>query len=144
MKDYPVIKLTIIFIVGILSAEFFQINLSFVIIIFLVSAILILLLKKYEANTYYSLLAFLSTGILIFSIGNLLAKENKISFNSYLSKIDKVKNTIAFGEINKIDLLKKDQLNFYLSVDSMKSDDFYIKNKFLLLCRIRDSNNFEI
>lgn len=140
MKDYPVIKLTIIFIVGILSAEFFQINLSFVIIIFLVSAILILLLKKYEANTYYSLLAFLSTGILIFSIGNLLAKENKISFNSYLSKIDKVKNTIAFGEINKIDLLKKDQLNFYLSVDSMKSDDFYIKDEFLLLCKIKASN----
>ena len=140
MKDYPVIKFTILFIIGILSAEFIHLNLTIVITIFFVSVILIPLSKKYKANTYYSLLVFLSAGILIFSIGNLLAKEGKQSFNPYLSKIDKVKNTTAYGKISKIDLLKNNQLNFYLSVDSIKSDEFYIKEKFLLLCRIKESN----
>ncbi|MEJ2103948.1 MAG: DNA internalization-related competence protein ComEC/Rec2 [Ignavibacteriaceae bacterium] len=141
MKDYPVIKFTILFILGILSAEVIHLNLIFAIIIFLATSILILLPKKIKTNTYYSLLILLSAGVLIFSIGNLLSKENKQSFNPYLSKIDKVKNTIAYGEISKIDLLRNNQLNFYLSVDSMKSDKFFIKDKFLLLCRIKDSTS---
>jgi len=41
------------------------------------------------------------------------------------------------GKINKIDLIKNDELNIYLSVDSIYSEEFSIKDNVILLCKIR-------
>ena len=140
MKDYPVIKVTILFIVGILSAHFFNTNIIVVGVLFIALAVLLLFNKKIGDSVYYSLLVFLSAGLLIFSIGNLLAKENKISFTSFLTNIDKVKNTIASGEIDRIDLIKNNELIFYLTADSIRSEEFFIKAKIQLLCKIKSDN----
>jgi competence protein ComEC len=140
MKEFPAVKLTILFIIGILSADFFQISLVLVISLFFISLILILYKKRLRENLFYSLLLFISSGVLIFSIGNLIAVENKISFDPSLTAIDKVANTTAFGEIKKIDLIKSDQLSLYLSSDSVSSKEFQVKQKLLLLCNIKTSN----
>ncbi|MDZ7623073.1 MAG: ComEC/Rec2 family competence protein [Ignavibacteriaceae bacterium] len=140
MKDYPVIKVAILFTAGILSAQFFQISIILAALLFLVTISLMLFFRKLGSNTYYSLLTFLASGFLVFSIGNFLAKQNTISFDPFLTKIDKVKNTTAVGEITKIDLIRNNELIFYVAVDSMYSEEFFIKDEINILCKAKLDN----
>ncbi|MCW8959962.1 MAG: DUF4131 domain-containing protein, partial [Ignavibacteriaceae bacterium] len=140
MKDYPVIKVTILFIIGILSAHFFDVNIIVVSALFIAGVVLLLFHKRFSDNFYYSFLVFLVSGILVFSIGNLLAKENEISFSPFLTNIDKVKNTTAIGRIDRIDLIKSNELILYLNADSVYSEEFYIKDKIQLICKIKSDN----
>ena len=140
MKDYPAIKYALLFIVGILSFHFFCINIIVVIILFFANIILLLFINRFRDIIYYSLLVFLATGFLILSIGNFLASENEISFSQFLTEIDKVKNTTVVGEIERVDLIKNNELIFYLSTDSIYSEDFFIKDNILLLCKIKSDN----
>ena len=41
------------------------------------------------------------------------------------------------GEIAKIDLIRDGQLIFYLSVDSIYSDEFLIKDELNILCKVK-------
>ncbi|MDH3268413.1 MAG: ComEC family competence protein, partial [Ignavibacteria bacterium] len=140
MKDYPIIKVAILFIAGILSSRFFELSILLVILSFIAILFLILFHKKFESNTYYSLLTLIFSGLLLFSIGNNLAVINKTSFNPFVSEIDKVKNTTAVGEITKIDLIRNNEIIFYLSVDSIYSEEFFIKDELNILCKAKLSN----
>ena len=140
MKNYPVIKVAILFTAGILSASFLQLGIYLVIILFISALLLILFFKRFGQNSYYSILIFLITGILVFSIGNYLARENAILYNPSITKIDKVKNTTAVGEISKIDLIRNNELLFYISVDSMFSEEFFIKDEINILCKAKLDN----
>lgn len=137
MKDYPVIKLTIFFVAGILSAHFFEIGVLPIILSFISIIFLILFYKKYGSNNYYYILTLIFSALLVFSIGNNLAFINKITFNPFITEIDKVQNTSAVGEISKIDLIRNDELNFYLIVDSIYSDEFLIKDELNILCKAK-------
>ncbi|MCW8805654.1 MAG: DNA internalization-related competence protein ComEC/Rec2, partial [Ignavibacteriaceae bacterium] len=137
MKDYPVIKLTLFFVAGILSALFLEIDILPLILLFISILFLTIFYKKYESNIYYSSLVFIFAGLLIFSIGNKLAFINKVTFNQFATEIDKVQNTTAVGEISKIDLIRNDELNFYLMVDSIYSDEFLIRAKLNILCKAK-------
>lgn len=140
MKDYPVIKVAILFIAGILSTHFFQLSTLVVILLFLVTISLVLFYRRLGNNAYYSVFTFLVSGFLIFSIGNFLAKQNTILFDPFLTQIDKVKNTTAVGEITKIDLIRNNELIFYLVVDSIYSEEFFIKDEINILCKAKLDN----
>jgi len=140
MKDYPVIKIAILFTAGILSAQFFQLSILLVALLFLVIILLVLFYKKSKNKTIYSLFTFLASGFLVFSIGNFLADQNKISIDPFLTQIDKVKNTTAVGEITKIDLIRNNELIFYVAVDSMYSEEFFIKDEINILCKAKLDN----
>jgi competence protein ComEC len=137
MKDYPVIKVAILFVAGILSASFFQLGIYLVILLFLSALLLILSSKRFGQNSYYSILSFLIAGLLVFTLGNFLARDNAISYNPSITKIDKVKNTTAVGEITKIDLIRNNELIFYLAIDSLYSEEFFIKDKINILCKAK-------
>lgn len=137
MKDYPVIKVAILFVAGILSSHYFQLGILLIIILFLITLSSIFFYGKLGKNSYYSISTFLVSGFLVFSVGNIIAGDNTISFEPSLTQIDKVKNTTAVGEITKIDLIRKNELNFYLAVDSMYSEEFFIKDKITILCKAK-------
>ena len=140
MKDYPVIKVTLLIIIGILSTHFFFVNFLIVSVIFIVGILLLLFKRRFQNNFYFPLLVFLVTGILVLSIGNLLANDNEISFSPFLTKIDKVKNTTVVGEIDRIDLIKNNELFFYLNAYSIYSEELYAKDEIQLLCKIKSDN----
>ncbi len=137
MKDFPVIKVAILFVTGILSAHFIELSMLSIILSFIAILLLIIFYNKYRSNTYYYLLTLIFSGFLVFSIGNNIAAINKSNFNPFWTKIDKVKNTTAVGEIAKIDLIRDGQLIFYLSVDSIYSDEFLIKDELNILCKAK-------
>ena len=139
MRDYPIIKVAIVFVMGILSLQYFELGILSLIIAFIVLTSLIFLSEKGNTNFYYHLL-FLSLSVfIIFSAGNLIAGLNKITFDPNIITIDKVKKTTVVGEVTKIDLKQIDQLNFYLEVDSMYSNEFLIKANLNILCKINGS-----
>lgn len=137
MRDYPIIKVTIFFVAGILSAHYFQLDIFYVLFSFVVTSFIIIYYKKFGNNIYNSTLILIAGGFLIFSIGNNLAATKKLTFNSFVTKIDKVQNTTAVGEITKIDLIRNNELIFYLSVDSIYSKEFLIKDELKLLCKVK-------
>ncbi|MBK9099713.1 MAG: DNA internalization-related competence protein ComEC/Rec2 [bacterium] len=140
MKDYPVIKLTILFIIGILSERLLHIDVIIIGIIFFLLLFSILFRNRFSNLKSYSYLTFLLVSFLILSTGNFIARENTITFNSSIEKIDKVKNTTAVGEIDKIDLIRKNELLFYVDVDSLYSEEFLIKDEFKILCKVKVDN----
>jgi len=140
MKNYPIIKVAILFIAGILSALFFHISIPVVILLFLVTILILYFKRKLRDNSHYSFFTLFVLGCLVFSIGNYLANQTTISFDPFLTKIDKVKNTTAVGEITKIDLIRNNELIFYLAVDSMYSDEFFIKDEINILCKAKLDN----
>lgn len=137
MKDYPIIKIAIIFITGILSSQLVQITILPIVFIFGITISLFILYKKSRNKAYYSLLSFIFSGMLVLSIGNFLAEQNKITFNPFVTGINKVKNTTVVGEVIKIDLSKSDELIFYLAIDSMYSGEFLIKDQLNILCKLK-------
>ena len=139
MKDYPIIKIAIVFVIGILSNQFFEINIIPLLIAFIFLVSTILLHKKTENNFYFQLIYLLLSAFLIFSAGNIIAGMNKITFEPKNVSVDRVKNTTVVGEVTKIDLKQIDQINFYLAVDSMYSDEFLIKENINILCKINGS-----
>jgi len=141
MSEYPAIKLTIIFILGILSAHFFFVGFSAVISIFIITIILLFFSKIFRTQEILTSLAILSSAILVFTIGNYITELNDESFNTDITEINKVKNTSAFGEIYRIDLIRNNELIFYLSTDRMTSKEFFIRDNFLLLCKVKSDNS---
>jgi len=137
MKEYPFIKVAIFFVAGILSAQFIELNFLIIIITFVAVSITLIFYKRFSHQKYYILITFLFVAILIFSVGNLLAQKNISPINPALTEINKVKNTTAVGEISKIDLIRNDQLIFYLTVDSMYSDEFLIVDELNILCKVK-------
>jgi len=139
MRDYPFIKVAIVFVLGMIASEYFQIGILPVVIVFLLIILFFVFRNQLRNRGYYSTAILIFTSLLIFAIGNLIASNSRITFNPALTEINKVKNTTAYGQITKIDLIKSDQLIFYLAVDSIYSDEFLIKEQINILCKVKDS-----
>jgi competence protein ComEC len=137
MNNYPVVKVAILFVAGILSANLFELGNLPAILAFITILFSVFFYKKFRNNTYFASLTLIFSGVLVFTIGNNLAANNKISFNPSVVQIDKVKNTTAIGEITKIDFIRDGQLIFYLKADSIYSDEFLINDELNILCKAR-------
>ncbi|MCZ7613143.1 MAG: hypothetical protein M5T52_06315 [Ignavibacteriaceae bacterium] len=101
---------------------------------------MLLLRRRFNHFPIYSLTISFLTGIIILSIGNLIAKENEIIINPEISRIDKVKNTIVIGKIDNIDLIRNNELLFYISADSIYSEEFFIRDDVKILCKVKIDN----
>ena len=141
MRDHPVIKFTLIFVVGIISAKFIFINIYILLSLLLISTLLFILAKRFsQSKTFFQLVTFVLT-ILIFSLGNHYSYISQKGISPHIKNIDKVKDVTVFGTIDKIDLIRKNELTFYLSADSIFSKDFYIRDEITLLCKIQLETN---
>ena len=137
MRDHPVIKLTLIFVVGIISAKIIFINLYIILALLIISVLLLLISKSYIKNTAFNSSIPFFLAFLIFSIGNHYSYISQRSISPHIKDIDKVKDITVAGTIDKIDLIRKDELLLYLSTDSLYSNEFFIKDEILLLCKIQ-------
>ncbi len=137
MKDYPIIKVAIVLVAGILSARFIELGILPLLTSFILLVAMVLFYKQKNDKVYYQLLILIFSAILIFTAGNILAGMSKNNFNPALTSIDKIKNTTVVGEITKIDLKRNDELTFYLAADSIYSDEFIIKDELNILCKIK-------
>ena len=135
MKDYPFIKFTIAFIVGILSAGLFQFDLHFYqISVFIFFLILLSLAKYFRFNNIISSVLFL---ILIFIFGIYISKVNEIRIVSPISNYQKEKNDKLYAEVTSVELERSYEIVFTVLTDSLIIDSNSIVTKDYIICKFR-------
>ena len=142
MRDHPVIKFTLLFIVGIISAKIIFINIYILLSLLLLSVLLFILVKRIKENKVFFQLVTFILAVFIFSIGNHYSHLNQRTISPQIKDIDKVKDVTVTGIIDKIDLIRKNELILYLSSDSIYTEKFFIVDEIPILCKIQlDSNS---
>ncbi|RPI63410.1 MAG: DUF4131 domain-containing protein, partial [Ignavibacteriales bacterium] len=135
MKDYPFIKFTIAFIVGILSAGLFQFDLHFYqISVFIFFLILLSLAKYFRFNNIISSVLFF---ILIFIFGIYISKVNEIRIVSPISNYQKEKNVKLYAEVTSVELERSFEIVFTVLTDSLIIDSNNIVTKDYIICKFR-------
>lgn len=135
MKDYPFIKFTIAFIVGILSAGLFQFDLHFYqISVFIFFLILLSLAKYFRFNNIISSVLFF---ILIFVFGIYVSKVNEIRIVSPISNYQKEKNVKLYAEVTSVELERSFEIVFTVLTDSLIIDSNSIVTKDYIICKFR-------
>ena len=135
MKDYPFIKFTIAFIVGILSSGLFQFDLHFYqISVFIFLLILLYLAKYFRFNDIISSVLFF---ILIFIFGIYISKVNEISIVSPISNYQKEKNVKLYAEVTSVELERSYEIIFTVLTDSLIIDSNSIVTKDYIICKFR-------
>jgi predicted membrane metal-binding protein len=139
MKDYPIIKIALVFICGILLYPLVSVNILTVIIIS--SALLIILIITNKFKVFNKIQIFLSiiSLLLIVMIGNISAQFSENHFNETLSNLYKEKNVIVSGNIDKIELIRENELLFLLNSNKLMVNDVVVNDDFTLLCKLRGS-----
>ena len=134
MKDFPFIKITIAFIIGIISFPLFQLN--FVYISFLILIVIYLSLKFFwpKYNSYYS--SILLVGITLL-LGIAAAKLGEQKISSPLIDFQKEKNSKLYAEVYDIELERSFEIVFTVNVDSIFINDKKFISNDKLICKFR-------
>lgn len=132
LKDYPLIGFTILFIAGIISAKYFSVSLYLFGGIFLASLIWFFISKNNKE------LVLLPLALLVVIAGNLISTVNKAEYNFLPPNLYKQKDFTAFGKVTDVELKKEDQIQFYITTDSLLLKNSSVKKSINLLCKIRD------
>ena len=144
MKDYPVIKIAIAFILGILLNDLFAVNTLIIIIFTVIPILLFFIAKHYKLFTKLKFLLSFLVLLLIISLGNYCAELNSIKKNIFFENIYSEDNVTAYGSVKKIELQRSDKIIFYISTDSIRSETFLVKDHLTFLCNVKDtSENLE-
>jgi competence protein ComEC len=137
LKEYPFIKFTLAFIVGILASELFQYDLNYYpIIIFLFVLVILLLIKHFRVRFYKIIFPVLSL-FLIFIFGSFIAKQSEIKIESPLINYQKEKNTKLYAQVIDVKLERSFEIVFTASIDSIFIDDKIFTSSDLLICKFR-------
>lgn len=139
MNSYPVIKAAIFFSVGILFSKIYEIN-STEVIIFIICCLLVSILVKKYSLVLASILLFFG----IFSAGYLSSRFNSDSIFIFPQDVYRIKNLIAYGEVRDIQLIKNNEITFYLRTDSLNQEGKVLTRKVKLLCKIKDTSKRRI
>ena len=139
MKDYPLVKYVILFILGIILQKYIGIN-SILFVLVLSILILFFLLSRKYLNSFQFLLIIYSVFIYIAVIfaGVVTAEINQPSDNFIPGGIYSINNCTFYGEICRINLIKNGELEFEVSADSIKKSEVSASTKVKLLVKIRD------
>lgn len=140
MKDYPVIKYVVLFIVGIITQHSFGLSFGILlgIVISLALIVLILQLLKFKFNTSTTsavllVLLITSTGALYFSSCTMIKTE-------YPFEKTKLTKSEIYGTVKSIKLKHEPKLSMVVEVDSIniKGRTVFINSNFL--CNIKEKN----
>lgn len=137
MKDYPLVKFVISFVVGILLHRIFQIDIWHILFLFTIITLSAYLIKKYyssKLNNSINQLLFIPAFVLA---GLLIASYHHKEFTSPLSKFYKEKNSVLYAEVKSIELIRPYEVLFNVISDSIIINDEKIKCNNELICKFR-------
>ncbi len=138
MKEFPVIRVTLLFAAGIVLQSFFSVTIrnDFILLASLLCAALIIFLVEKRKTSFGALsLILLSLPLLAgYTSGQLQRDNNVIPDSIYV-----IKNFTAYGSVEEIDLPSQGSFSLILRTDSIKARST-IKTSVKLLCNIRDDS----
>lgn len=140
MKNYPVIKYVVLFIIGIITQHYIGLSFSMLLVIvislFLMLVILQLIKTKLNLITTSSVLLVL----LIMSSGALYFTSRTMIKTEYPFNRTKLTKSIIYGTAKSINLMHEPKLSMIIEVDSVniKGKTIFFKSDFL--CSIKEKN----
>jgi competence protein ComEC len=140
MKNYPVVRVILYFICGIILQQYITVGLLFFLIIYFLTLVYNFISLKY--STYFKkLLISLMINCMLILAGNY---SSFICFSGrqfYSEKIDKENNFTLYGTIESINLLTENGLKFEITADSASVKKSILHRKVILICNVKDENN---
>lgn len=140
MKEYPLVKFTLLFIGGIVLQYYSSLELQIFQITFLISLVIsvtLFFIKKESSKRLTDLSIFFS--IIVF--GGLLASNASLDKSHYPFKSPKIKNGEVYGEVYKIELIRDERLTFYIAADSIRIGDRTLRSNKKIMSNIYDKQN---
>ena len=136
MKDFPIIKFTIAFVIGILFQHLIKISII-VVLALIILLILFLLLINLKRIPRIKFIGNFISFLLIISLGNITSQLNQAKLNPVISSLYKENNVTASGVVSKIELIRENELVFNLKADKFNFNKNVIKDEIRLLCKFR-------
>lgn len=136
MKDYPLVKLFIGFIAGIILNLFFDIELWLLIPLFVLLILFTVSLNKLFSSplrNYYTIPLYFSYIIL----GVLTAKLNSEPHKFQLENFYKEKDAKLYAEVVSIELARNYEIEFKVKIDSIIVSDSVFNKENFLICKLR-------
>lgn len=144
MKDYPLIKFSIVFVIGILLAPIIELSeLSLLLIVIGLSVLILFSIIFFKQN--FSVIKNIFAYFLILFASVYLTQIRTEEFNSPLLKYYKEKNVKVYGEVESIELIREYEVLFTLRTDSIFITDKTYFGSDKILCKFRgDSSKREL
>ena len=138
MKDYPLIKFTLLFIGGILLQYYGSFEHNYLLLLFIsliaISAIFTFIPKDFYKS--YSTIAIMFS-VLLF--GSVMYSTATLEKTHYPIRTPKIKSVQVFGSIAKIELIREGRITSFINSDSLRVGLKTYKSKTKILCNIYDS-----
>ena len=128
MKDYPLIKYVIAFILGILTTHYFYVSIEYSLVII---SSLILFAIIFHFTKQKKLITPVMLVVVVF-VGNSYSSFRNETSIVYPFEKTKISNTVIYGEVTEIKLIHSDQFKIIVKSDSVIVNDstIIIENKF--------------
>ncbi|MCX6149798.1 MAG: DNA internalization-related competence protein ComEC/Rec2 [Ignavibacteriales bacterium] len=139
MKDYPLIKVTLCYVLGIILAKVFilPLNLDLQLIVIGSLTTLFLLSRLLKLGDLFSII---SISLLIISFGIVSYSIAQISIHPYPFNDSKIQNAEIFGMIEDIELNREYEIRMTVQVDSVRISGNLTRLNHSFLCRVRDES----
>ncbi|MDP4172991.1 MAG: DNA internalization-related competence protein ComEC/Rec2 [Bacteroidota bacterium] len=139
MKGHPLIKVTLLFLSGIILQKYLSLNtklLFYLALFFFIIAIVLLIFSKGRSKSLLIPLAIVT--VLIGSISFQIAY---LKLQPFPFKIPKLKNVTVIGHVESIELKREKNFKFILKTEYLVIDKKNINCDLRLLCTIGEENN---
>ncbi|RJP67243.1 MAG: DNA internalization-related competence protein ComEC/Rec2 [Ignavibacteriales bacterium] len=145
MKDYPLIKVAIFFIAGIISGRLISASvlpdyMFYCIFSFLSVIIFIIYLLNKKKTSAVQIISSFCFGIILIFLGIINYNLSLNDVKPFPFQKSKIADARMFGEISEIELNREFEIRFTVNTDSIIAgcQKFFLNHNFL--CRVRDEN----
>jgi|CZKP01.1.fsa_nt_gi competence protein ComEC len=139
MKNYPVIRIILYFISGIILEQYITVGLLFFAVIYFLTLVFYIIPPKYQFQAKKLIISLLINCSFILA-GNY---SSMICFSGqqfYSENIEKENSYTLYGTVESIYLINKSGLRFEINADSVLVNTFRLHRKVILLCNVKDKN----
>ncbi len=139
MKDYPVIKYTVLFIIGIILNYILPICKQNYFLYLGLTATAFVILIIFNFNKKLNPFLQYPVYFLVILAGLFISEFQKPNYRYLPKQIERQNDFTAIGKISNIELSKESELIFYLKTDSIKYRNEKFSTNISLLCRLKDT-----
>jgi competence protein ComEC len=137
LKDYPFLKFSILFILGIIGEKYFQLS-PIVYLIIIASFTLTFFISNYFTfQEHKVILSTIAVYGIIFFTGSFIANAGTKKIQSPLLDYQKEKSAKLFAEVDKVELERSFEIVFNVTSDSLSFDNKLFITRDKLICKFR-------
>ncbi|HEX2867589.1 MAG TPA: DNA internalization-related competence protein ComEC/Rec2 [Ignavibacteriales bacterium] len=134
MKDYPAIRICLLFISGIILQKIFALDS----LVLFFSAAILLLISTLLLLTKQDLMLIFSSYLVVAAVGALSYSLSMKDIKPYPFKIPKLRDLTLLGKIQSVDLKRDYEIRFLVDTDSVRFNGRTYPLEVSTICRMRD------